>query len=222
VPSTERIYGYVNFVLRGKEFRMPVYQSRDLMNSAEYADYLFFPFSDKTNGSTTYAGGRYIDLRIPKEGNTIIIDFNKAYNPYCAYNKAYSCPLIPEENQMDIDVLAGVGFSNPETVEEKVVVRNEVHPEYPGGYEALMKFIGKHIRYPEAAAKQNLEGSVQVQFVIETDGTVSSIRTLKGLSPECDREAERVISLMPKWKPAKLNGETVRVQFTLPVKFKKR
>ena len=109
--SPERIYGWVEFTLAGKEFRLPVYQSQDLMKTAEYADYLFFPFTDLTNGKQSYMGGRYIDLRIPApDKNLIIIDFNQAYNPYCAYSYRYSCPVVPAENQMDIEVPAGVMY----------------------------------------------------------------------------------------------------------------
>jgi uncharacterized protein (DUF1684 family) len=107
--SKERIYAYAEFDLEGKSFKLPLYQSKDLMNTKEYADYLFFPFSDLTNGKQSYGGGRFIDLKIPPKGqDTIVIDFNQAYNPFCAYNHKYSCPLVPEENQMDIEVLAGV------------------------------------------------------------------------------------------------------------------
>jgi uncharacterized protein len=107
--KTDRVYGYVEFTLAQKQFRLPVYQSQDLMKTKEYADYLFFPFTDLTNGKETYMGGRYIDLRIPSD-NTIVIDFNQAYNPYCAYSHRYSCPLVPAENQMDIEVPAGVMY----------------------------------------------------------------------------------------------------------------
>lgn len=107
--ATERIYAYAEFTLNDKQFRLPIYQSKDLMASAEYADYLFFPFSDLTNGKESYSGGRYIDLKIPPQGQEwIIIDFNQAYNPYCAYSHKYSCPLVPEANQMDIEIPAGV------------------------------------------------------------------------------------------------------------------
>lgn len=109
--TTDRIFGYLEFTLDGKQFRLPVYQSKNLMKTEEYADYLFFPFSDETNGKETYGGGRYIDLRIPKEGDDIIVDFNMAYNPLCAYSSRYSCPKVPAENQMDIEVLAGVKYS---------------------------------------------------------------------------------------------------------------
>jgi uncharacterized protein (DUF1684 family) len=108
--AKERVYGHVEFILDGKQFRLPVYQSEDLMKTEEHADYLFFPFSDETNGKETYGGGRYIDLRIPKEGDDIIVDFNMAYNPLCAYSPRYSCPKVPAENQMDIEVKAGVKY----------------------------------------------------------------------------------------------------------------
>ena len=77
------------------------------MQQEEYRDYLFLPFTDKTNGSETYTGGRYIDLSIP-EGDTLEINFNKAYNPYCAYNPKYSCPIVPGVNALDTEVRAGV------------------------------------------------------------------------------------------------------------------
>ena len=70
-------------------------------------DYLFLPFIDDTNGEESYGGGRYIDLRIP-EGDTIVIDFNKSYNPYCAYNDKYSCPIVPRINYLALEVRAGV------------------------------------------------------------------------------------------------------------------
>jgi uncharacterized protein (DUF1684 family) len=100
-------YGEVNFNLMGKKFKLNIYQNLQLMKKAGYENYLFLPFTDLTNGDETYGGGRYIDLRIP-EGETIIIDFNQCYNPYCAYNHRYSCPIPPKENDMDVKVKAGV------------------------------------------------------------------------------------------------------------------
>lgn len=107
-PRNYRIYGYVNFTIGEKSFRLPAYQSQGLMKTKEYADYLFFPFTDLTCAETSYGGGRHIDLRIPKQGSELVIDFNQAYNPYCAYSDRYSCPIIPRENRMDIEVRAGV------------------------------------------------------------------------------------------------------------------
>ncbi len=100
-------YGEVHFVFKGVECKLNVYQNLDLIKKEGYKDYLFLPFTDLTNGFESYGGGRYIDLRIP-DGDTIIIDFNKNYNPYCAYNHKYSCPIPPEENNLNVEIKAGV------------------------------------------------------------------------------------------------------------------
>lgn len=100
-------YGELLFTIDGKDFKLNLYQNIELIKKAGFEDYLFLPFSDLTCGKESYIGGRYIDMRIPK-GNTTIIDFNKAYNPYCAYNHKYSCPIVPLENDLEIAILAGV------------------------------------------------------------------------------------------------------------------
>ena len=105
--SKEVVFGFIRFTLNAKDYVLEVYQNSDVIQRDGYADYLFLPFLDQTNTEETYGGGRYIDLRIP-EGNTIIIDFNKAYNPYCAYNKKYSCPIVPKVNSINAKILAGV------------------------------------------------------------------------------------------------------------------
>lgn len=101
-------YGIASFKLHNQQFNINVYQNVELSKREEYKDYLFILFTDKTSGVTSYAGGRYIDTRIPKKGEDFIIDFNKAYNPYCAYNHKYSCPIPPEEDYFDIEIKAGV------------------------------------------------------------------------------------------------------------------
>ncbi|MDO1513968.1 DUF1684 domain-containing protein [Maribacter confluentis] len=105
--STEVLYGIAKFNLKGKVYELEVYQTPELIAQEKYKDYLFLPFTDATNGKETYGGGRYLDLRIPK-GNKIVLDFNKAYNPYCAYNKKYSCPLVPSVNHLDVAITVGV------------------------------------------------------------------------------------------------------------------
>jgi hypothetical protein len=100
-------YGTVFFTIGGKALQLNVYQDVELSKSDEYKDYLFLPFSDKTCGKESYIGGRYIDLKIPN-GKTITIDFNQSYNPYCAYNHKYSCPIVPLENDLNIEIKAGV------------------------------------------------------------------------------------------------------------------
>lgn len=105
--NEEVVYAVVSFELNGKIHQLEVYQNSELKTQEKYKDYLFLPFLDNTNGEETYGGGRYIDLKIP-EGDSILIDFNKAYNPYCVYNKKYSCPLVPRQNHLKTRVLAGV------------------------------------------------------------------------------------------------------------------
>ncbi|MEJ2112885.1 MAG: DUF1684 domain-containing protein [Flavobacteriaceae bacterium] len=100
-------YGEVTFALQGKTFKLNIYQNQELITKEGYEDYLFLPFLDQTNGITSYGGGRYVDARIPV-GDTLIIDFNKAYNPYCAYNDKYSCPIVPRVNYLPILIEAGV------------------------------------------------------------------------------------------------------------------
>lgn len=100
-------YGELYFNIKGKDFKLDVFQNQELISDPEYYNYLFLPFTDLTNGETTYSGGRYLDLRIP-EGDSIFLNFNKAYNPYCAYNGDFSCPIVPAENNLEIAVTAGV------------------------------------------------------------------------------------------------------------------
>lgn len=100
-------YGEIEFTLNGKPIKVNIYQSLRLKKIEKYKDYLFLPFRDLTSGKTSYGGGRYVDLKIP-ESNTVIIDFNKAYNPYCAYSHKYSCVVPPAENFIDIKIKAGV------------------------------------------------------------------------------------------------------------------
>ncbi len=105
--SRERVYGVANFRIGAAEYQLEVYQNLDLLEEGGYEDYLFLPFTDNTNGEQTYAGGRYIDLEIP-EGDSLLIDFNQSYNPYCVYNKKYSCPIVPGVNHLDTEIRAGV------------------------------------------------------------------------------------------------------------------
>ncbi|MCG2430844.1 DUF1684 domain-containing protein [Aequorivita xiaoshiensis] len=100
-------YGEAHFSIDGKEFVLSLFKNTQPYNEPGYEDYLFLPFTDLTSGDGSYGGGRYLDQRIP-EGDTIIIDFNKAYNPYCAYNPKYSCPIPPKENDLLIRIEAGV------------------------------------------------------------------------------------------------------------------
>ena len=110
--STDRLpeyvkYGEAHFTLDKKELVLNIYQNTKYSKIEEYKDDLFLPYTDLTSGDGSYGGGKYLDLKIPK-GSTIIIDFNKTYNPYCAYSHRYSCPVPPEENDVLVRIEAGV------------------------------------------------------------------------------------------------------------------
>ena len=100
-------YGEAHFMLEDEEFVLNIYQSQQLITDPKYANYLFLPFTDNSNGEDSYAGGRYLDLKIPKN-DVIVLDFNQAYNPYCAYSGKYSCPIPPEDNHISLAIHAGV------------------------------------------------------------------------------------------------------------------
>ncbi len=96
----------------------------------------------------------------------------------------------------------------------------EVDPEFPGGMEALTKYLSENIKYPEQAKKDKIQGRVYISFVVEKDGSVADAKVLRGIGGGCDEEALRVVNAMPKWTPGKMRNTPVRVQFNLPVAFK--
>lgn len=101
-------YALLSFTLRDKPLQLTLYRSIALSANPAFGNYLFLPFNDDTNGKETYGGGRYIDLTTKDIKNgTIMIDFNKAYNPYCAFATGYSCPKPPDENNLDVAIFAG-------------------------------------------------------------------------------------------------------------------
>lgn len=104
--------------------------------------------------------------------------------------------------------------------ENKIFTVVEQQPEFQGGYEAMMNFIRKNMRYPASARRMGVDGTVYVSFVVSKDGSISEVKTIRGISADCDQEAMRVVSMMPAWRPGKQNGKPVFVRFVLPIKFK--
>jgi len=104
-----RQYGSLDFEQSGKPYTLRIYQNLTLMEKdSAYRDYLFLPFKDASNGAATYGGGRYLDFRTGDvRGGVLTLDFNKTYNPYCAYSDGYNCPIPPKENHLTVEVLAG-------------------------------------------------------------------------------------------------------------------
>ena len=103
-------YGVLNFHLKGKDCALTIYQSQYDLRDEKYKNYLFLPFTDDTSGDESYGGGRYMDAMSTDEkaDGTIELNFNNTYNPYCAYNDKYSCPLTPRKNHLDVEIKAGI------------------------------------------------------------------------------------------------------------------
>lgn len=103
-------YGQLYFNLNNKAHQLTLFQADP--PHPDYLTSLFLPFMDETNGETTYGGGRYIDLEISDIKNgKVVVDFNKAYNPYCAYSKYYNCPIPPAQNYLETEIKAGVSYT---------------------------------------------------------------------------------------------------------------
>ena len=108
-----------------------------------------------------------------------------------------------------------------ETVNENTIFQVvEEMPEFPGGMRECMNFLDKNLKYPATAQENEVQGRVIVQFVVDTDGSILEPNVVRGVNPELDAEALRVISIMPKWKPGKQRGKAVRVKYTIPVMFR--
>ncbi len=104
-----KVYGTANFKINNESCQLTIYQSQELMLNPDYKNYLFLPFTDATTGKESYVAGRYLDLTTGDiKNNQVILDFNKAYNPYCAYvTGVYNCPIPPKENALSIAIKAG-------------------------------------------------------------------------------------------------------------------
>ena len=111
------------------------------------------------------------------------------------------------------------GTATPEVEEEKVYNVVEVMPTFPGGEQALLAYIGKNLKYPSIAQEQEIQGVVVVRFVVLEDGTVGDAVIQKGLHPECDKAAVKVVKSLPRFIPGKQQGKPVKVWFTCPIRF---
>lgn len=125
------------------------------------------------------------------------------------------------EANINTQIEAPVEVKQEEEVDEVInfyVI--EEKPEFPGGEAAMMQWIAKNIKYPEIAKENNIQGKVFVQFIIDKDGYVKNVEVVRGVDPVLDKEAVRVVSSMPQWKPGKQRGKPVKVQFQLPINFR--
>lgn len=114
---------------------------------------------------------------------------------------------------------ASLSEQQKESKKTKAFMMVEQMPQFQGGEKALMDYLSKSIHYPEAAAKNGIQGRVIIRFIVDEAGGVTDVEAIKGLDPACDQEAIRVVKAMPKWIPGKQNGEAVPVYYVLPIAF---
>ncbi|MDY0216638.1 MAG: energy transducer TonB [Bacteroidales bacterium] len=120
----------------------------------------------------------------------------------------------------DFEIVPTIRVSDQVSDSNAVYTVVEQLPDFPGGNEARMQFLNKHIKYPESAKEDGIQGTVYATFIVEKDGSLSDIKILRGLSSEINAEVIRVIELFPKWIPGKQNGKIVRVQYSIPFRFR--
>lgn len=135
--------------------------------------------------------------------------------------------IEPDDIEVDLDIEMTeeeeIEFLTSEEPEEEIIPDvffvAESMPSYPGGLKAFYKFYKKKMRYPAKARSLGIEGRVTLSFIIDTDGSLTDIKVLKGIGAGCDEEAIRVLKKMPKWNPGKQRGKAVKVQMSIPINF---
>ena len=130
---------------------------------------------------------------------------------------------INTEDDKDVEVVIAAPVEAPveEEEEEVVFVVVETMPEFPGGQQALFKYLSENVKYPVIAQENGIQGRVICQFVVNKDGSIVDVEVVRsGGDASLDKEAVRVIKSMPKWKPGKQRGKAVRVKYTVPVNFR--
>ena len=187
------------------------------------------------------------DVVITADSGIVDVPFEEEMVPITEQEEPKQAPPPPEAPKVeevlqiaenDADVVESTIQSNedkgeaveikyvPEVVEEEEVEEQQIFqvveemPEFPGGMAECLKFLAKNIKYPTIAQENGVQGRVIVQFVVNQDGSIVDPVVVRSVDPYLDKEALRVIQMMPKWKPGKQRGKAVRVKYTVPVTFK--
>ena len=165
---------------------------------------------------------KYQDVTIVTDGGVhYYIDksgFEWEFDPDNLGYENVGCYVLEEEGiYMIFDELKFIRKKDNDKVYADIV---EEAPEFPGGNSSLLKFLSKNIKYPLVAEQNGIQGRVIVKFIVDEDGSVVDPKVVRSLDPACDKEAIRVVKLMPKWKPGKQDGKPIRVEYSMPVNFK--
>lgn len=154
--------------------------------------------------------------------------------PPAAVTKAEIIEIVEDDADIEEDIMAStednvewvdiddydVVTVEPEPEEEEIFMVVEDQPEFPGGTAALLEYLRKNIKYPAICRENNIQGRVLVTFIVNKDGAIVEPEVVKSVNPSLDKEALRVISQMPNWKPGSQRGKPVRVKYTVPVNFR--
>jgi protein TonB len=155
----------------------------------------------------------------PPEPEVVTTEVNIIENDAESENELNMDVFDKLEKQENVEIAQVTVEDEEEEVEDEIFQVVEQDPEYPGGVDALYKFIQQNLKYPQLAKENNITGRVFVQFVVEKDGSVSNVKAARDIGGGCGAEAVRVIKSMPKWTPGKQRGKAVRAAYTLPVNF---
>ncbi len=181
---------------------------------------------------TIAADNQYISSSLVELEDEVILEINKPITPpppppppalpevveVIKDEEIVDKPIILIDPELDIDIVVNVEEEKP--IVEIVFDVVEELPEFLGGVEKLYEYLGNNINYPEQAKDFSIQGKVFVQFVVWKDGTIKDVKVVKGAHKLLNKEALRVITNMPKWKPGKQRGKKVNARFTLPIKFR--
>lgn len=126
---------------------------------------------------------------------------------------------IEIDTEADAETVVETFEVEEEVVEEEIFTIVEDMPEFPGGVQALYKYLGENVKYPQAAKANGISGKVFVNFTVEKDGSITSVKVIRGVHELLDKEAVRVVKSFPKWKPGKQRGKSVRVSYNIPISF---
>ena len=172
-------------------------------------------FTVKTDGSlTNLAVVKGVDPALDKEAVRVISGMPR-WNPATVGGKAVeSTYTIP----VSFKLSGGKAAKNSES--SRKVTADDTLAEFPGGTVAMYQYLTENVKYPEEAAKNDIQGRVTVRFTVKTDGSLSDFAVLRGVDPELDKEAVRVIRSMPRWTPATVDGKNVESTYSIPVEFK--
>lgn len=225
-------------VVENKIFDNPEKQPRFRGGNVAFNDYLKLKTAQLECIKQISANETYVismDMTIAETGKLVGIDVTSSPNAFdnevlsAAFGKfpgfiPASVENIPVKSILSINLLVtNKGLQELWEISDStnidVLDSVEVMPEFPGGVQALQLFLVNHVKYPAEAAENGKMGKVYVKFNIEKDGSITNIHVVRGVYPSVDAEAVRVIRIMPKWIPGRVNGEPVRVKFTVPINF---